>query len=60
MKKHILKIHKNVLDITKDITSKKFNNYTEDDLDLLAESMDLLNDAYEVLYDNVFEEGDEK
>jgi len=34
--------------------SKSIDSVTEDNLDLLAESIELLNDLYETLYDNVF------
>ena len=56
MKKHFEKIRKNSLEITKAITAKNVKNLTEDDLDILAETIDMLNDIYETLYDEVFVE----
>jgi len=40
------------------VADKRWGNFTEEDLDILAESMDLLNDIYETLYNEVFVEVD--
>ena len=56
MKKHFEKIRKNALDLTKAVTVKSIKNLTEEDLDILAETIDMLNDIYEALYDDVFVE----
>lgn len=41
------------------VAAKKWDSVTEDDLDILAEALDILNDMYETLYDNVFVETEE-
>ena len=56
MKKHFEKIRKNASDLTKAVTVKSIKNLTEEDLDILAETIDMLNDIYEALYDDVFVE----
>lgn len=56
MKKNFLKIRKNVMDLASLVATKKYKDFTEDDLDILAESVDMLNDIYEELYDVVFED----
>ena len=56
MKKVFNKIHKDVLELALLVTKKDFENITEDDLDVLAESLNLLEDMYETLYDEVFVE----
>ncbi len=38
------------------VTKEKYKELTEDDLDVLAEAIDILNDMYETLYDEVFVE----
>ena len=40
------------------VSGKKYEGFTEEDLEILAESMDILNDLYEELYNNVFEESE--
>lgn len=60
MKNHFIKARKVALEITKLVATKDFSKVTEEDLDILAESVDLLNDAYEIMYDNVFVEVEEK
>ena len=54
MKKRFVKILKNATDLTS--TIKDLNNikYTEEDLDILAEAIDLFTDAYDKMYDKVF------
>lgn len=56
MKKEFNKIHKSVLKLTDSIASTKLVECSEEDLDILAESIELLNDMYETLYDKVFVE----
>ncbi len=59
MKKVFKKIHKDVLELALLVSKKDYKNITEDDLDILAESLDILNDIYETLYDEVFVEVNE-
>lgn len=54
MKKQFNKIHKSVMELATIMSSKTWEDFTEDELDILAESMDTLNDLYEKLYDKVF------
>jgi hypothetical protein len=56
MKKHFIKIRKNALAMTEAINVRDLKDLTEEDLDILAEAIDILNDAYESLYDEVFVE----
>jgi hypothetical protein len=56
MKKLFNKIHKDVLELALLVSKKDFKNITEDDLDVLAESLNILEDMYETLYDEVFVE----
>jgi hypothetical protein len=56
MKKHFIKIRKNALAMTEAINVKDLQGLTEDDLDILAEAVDILTSAYEALYDEVFVE----
>jgi len=58
MKKQFKKIHKCTTELATLVAAKKWDSFTEDDLDVLAESIELLNDLYETLYDNVFVEVD--
>jgi len=36
------------------VAAKKEADYTEDDLDILAEAIEILNNSYEELYDKVY------
>lgn len=58
MKKQFKKIHKCTIELVQLVATKKWDEMTEEDLDILAESIELLNDIYETLYDNVFVEID--
>lgn len=60
MKKQFIKIRKNAMELATMVATKKWEGVTEDDLDTLAEALDILNDMYETLYDNVFVEVEEK
>lgn len=60
MKKQFNKIRKNAMELATMVATKKWEGITEDDLDTLAEALDILNDMYETLYDNVFVEVEEK
>lgn len=57
MKKLLKKLHKNTLDCV-DAVAKQNNikDITDWEVDLLAESIELLNDVYEQLYDKVFDD----
>jgi len=57
MKKYLKKIYKNTLECA-DAVAKQENlkDVTDWDVDLLAESIELLNDVYELLYDKVFDD----
>jgi ribosome recycling factor len=59
MKKQFNKIRKNAMELATMVATKKWEGVTEDDLDTLAEALDILNDMYETLYDNVFVEVEE-
>jgi len=59
MKKVFDKIRKNSLDLALIVSKREYQGITEDDLDTLAEAIDILNDMYETLYDEVFVEVDE-
>jgi len=56
MKQLLKKINKYALEASVVIAQKDaFKNITEDDTDNLIETIGLLNDIYEELYDKVFE-----
>lgn len=59
MKKVFEKIRKNSLDLALMVSKSEYQDVTEDDLDTLAEAIDILNDMYEALYGEVFVEVDE-
>jgi hypothetical protein len=54
MKKVLHDIHKLTLLTAKLVSKKQFKDITEEDVDTLGESVELLNDLYETLYDEVF------
>jgi len=56
MKKLVTKVHKNTLELAKAVASKDFKDLTEDDVDSLAECINILEDIYEELYDKVYTE----
>jgi hypothetical protein len=58
MKKQFNRIRKCTMELVTIVADKRWGNFTEEDLDILAESMDLLNDIYETLYNEVFVEVD--
>lgn len=58
MKKIINDIHKLTLKATTIVSKKDFKNITDDEVDKLAETIELLNDVYEELYDKVFDESE--
>lgn len=60
MKKQFNKIRKNAMELATMVATKKWEGITEDDLDTLAEALDILNDMYETLYDEVFVEVEEE
>jgi hypothetical protein len=60
MKKTFNKIRKYAIEIAADIDKKDYQGVTEDDLDILAEAIELLNNSYEALYDEVFVEVEEE
>lgn len=60
MKKQFNKIRKNAMELAMAISKEDYKNVTEEDLDTLAEAIDILNDMYETLYDEVFVEIEEK
>ena len=60
MKKQFNKIHKNAMELATMVATKKWEGITEDDLDTLAEALDILNNMYETLYDEVFIEVEEE
>jgi hypothetical protein len=52
MKKQFTKI----LKLAKDLSEVKEFNFIEEDLDILAEAIDILNNTYDKLYEEVFVE----
>jgi len=58
MKKLINDIHKLVFKSVDLVAKKSFKGITEDDVDKLGEAADILNDLYEVLYDQIFEDSE--
>jgi hypothetical protein len=60
MKKTFNKIRKYAIEIAADIDKKDYQGVTEEDLDILAEAIEILNDMYETLYDEVFVEIEEE
>lgn len=54
MKTTISEIHKLAFKVTDLAAKKKFKKITDNDIDKLAEAIELLNDVYEILYNNVF------
>jgi hypothetical protein len=54
MNKLFKKVLKCAQEITDTVESKDFTGLTEDNLEYLAEAIDLLNIAYDRLYDEVF------
>ena len=54
MKKYFKKALKNAQEITDLVEARSFGDLTEDNLEYLAEAIDLLNIAYDRLYDKVF------
>lgn len=59
MKKTIKKIHNLTLEVSALVSKKEFGDIVEEDVDTLGEAIDLLNDLYETLYDEVFVEVEE-
>jgi hypothetical protein len=60
MIKQFKKIHKDAMELADMIAKDKHKGLAEDDLDTLAESIEILNDMYETLYDEVFVEVEEE
>lgn len=60
MKKIIKQIHKLAYKATAEIAKKSFEGITDEDVDNLAEAIELFNDIYEELYDKVFEDSEIK
>jgi O-phosphoseryl-tRNA(Cys) synthetase len=56
MIKQLKKIHKDATNLAEMVAQGKHEGITEDELDTLAEVIEILNNAYEKLYDNVFVE----
>lgn len=60
MKKVFSKIRKNAMELAVDVSKRNYKGITEEDLDILAEAIEILNDMYETLYDEVFVEVEEE
>lgn len=54
MNKLFNKVLKNAQEITDLVESRSFEDLTEDNLEYLAEAIELLNNAYDRMYDEVF------
>lgn len=60
MKQLLNRINKYSLEASVAVAQKdSFKNLTEDDVDSLAEAIELLNDIYEELHDKVFESSED-
>jgi len=44
------------MELAMTVSKEGYKNIKEEDLDTLAEAIEILNDMYETLYDEVFEE----
>ena len=61
MRQLLKKINRAALECSVAITEEnELKNITDDDVDGLAEAIELLNDIYEELYNKVFEEPEEE
>jgi len=58
IKKIITDIHKLTFKSTELVAKKAYEDLTEEDVDMLGEAVELLNDLYETLYDEVFITGE--
>ena len=58
MKKIVKQIHKLALTATTEIAKKNYKDITDEEVDKLAESIELFNDIYEELYDKVFDDSE--
>jgi len=58
MKKIVKQIHELALKATTEIAKKNYKDITDEEVDKLAESIELFNDIYEELYDKVFEDSE--
>lgn len=56
MKQTITKLHNLAFKITDLVAKKDYKKINDDDVDKLAEAIELLNDVYEELYDKVFDD----
>jgi hypothetical protein len=54
MKEIIADLHQLTLKAVADLSTANLDDLTEDDTELIAEAVELLNDLYEELYDKVF------
>ena len=54
MNKLFNRVLKNAQEITNLVESRSFEDLTEDNLEYLAEAIELLNNAYDRMYDEVF------
>jgi acyl-CoA reductase-like NAD-dependent aldehyde dehydrogenase len=59
MIKQFKKIHKNATELAAMVVKEEHKNISEEDLDTLAEAIEILNNTYESLYDEVFVEIDD-
>lgn len=58
MKKILNNIYKQALQATDAAAKKDFNEITDNEIDKLAETIELLNDVYELIYDKVFDDSE--
>lgn len=58
MKKILEQIHKLALQTITETSKKNFKGITDEDVDKLAEAIELFNDVYEELYNKVFEDSE--
>lgn len=59
MLKKFKKIHKDAMELALYVSEKNYEGFKEEDLNTLAEAIDILQDLYETLYDEVFEKVEE-
>ena len=60
MKKIFKKIHNQAIELADVVAKDNHKDMSEEDLDTLAEAIEILNDMYETLYDRVFVEVEEE
>jgi hypothetical protein len=59
MKKILKKLHKQALECSEAVTHLSvLKDVTDDDAEILAETIDLLNDVHEIIFDKIFNDSE--